>query len=76
MIYDLSQLVKAELARRKFPQKVFYGPERTTRDGQAPAIVFERDRETPEPITAAPGHCSQSLKSFAVRNSSSRMVRV
>lgn len=55
MIYDVSQLVKADLARRKFPYRVFYGPERTTRDGQQPAIVFERDREADEAIEAAPG---------------------
>lgn len=55
MISELADRVRAYLDARKFPYQVHYGPERTTRKGFAPAIVFRRDRENGDPITAPTG---------------------
>ncbi len=56
MISELADRVRAELARHKFPVHVTYGPERAQRKGYTPAgIVFRRDRERGDAITAPTG---------------------
>ncbi len=56
MISELADRVRAELASRKFPLPVIYGPERAARKGYAPAgIVFRRDREQGDAIGPATG---------------------
>jgi hypothetical protein len=50
MIGDLALAVRAELRARKYPYPVEYGPERAQRDSFAAAVVFERDRESPDEV--------------------------
>lgn len=55
MIGHLAQAVRVDLAARKYPHTVVYGPERVGRDGFQLAIVFERDREAGDAIVAPAG---------------------
>jgi hypothetical protein len=50
MIYALARDIDARLTARKFPVRVVYGPERTTREGYAPVIVVERDRTASDTV--------------------------
>jgi hypothetical protein len=52
-IADLSDVVAQELAVRRYPYKVTYGPERTQRTGPgiAVGVVFERDRARGDAIS-------------------------
>lgn len=53
-IADLSDVVAQELAVRRFPYRVEYGPERAKRTGPgiAPGVVFERDLDRGDLIAA------------------------
>lgn len=55
MIGHLARAVGENLRRRKYPHPVVYGPERVGRGGFDLAIVFERDREAGDAITAPAG---------------------
>jgi hypothetical protein len=52
-VADLADVVGEELAARKFPYKVAYGPERVQRTGPGASltgVVFERDRQRGDTI--------------------------
>lgn len=55
MIADLARAVGADLASRKYPYRVVYGPERAARDGFQHAIVFRRDRSSPDEVAPPVG---------------------
>ncbi len=74
MIYDLAQVVKAQLRARKFPHPVTYGPERAQRDGFTIGVVFERDREEGDPIVAPTAGGARSPESPYNRQVSGRVT--
>lgn len=55
MIGHLARAVAADLRRRKFPHPVRYSPERAGRGSFDHAILFARDREAGDKITAPAG---------------------
>ncbi len=55
MIHDLAGAVAALMRAKKYPHPVIAGPERAVRDGNEMAIVFERDVEAGDAITAPMG---------------------
>lgn len=55
MINEVCDRVRVELAARFFPYAVVYGPERLKRDGFQGGIIFERDRQAGDEITAPQG---------------------
>lgn len=54
VVADLADVVDQELAVRRYPYRVAYGPERAQRIGPgiAPGVVFERDRARGDVISA------------------------
>jgi len=52
MLYEISKEIAAELQLKKCPYAVVYGPERLPVSMTTPRIVIERDRQSPEQISA------------------------
>lgn len=67
MIYGMTQWVADNLAARKFPIRVEYGPKQTLREPGHTVIVVDRDRGASETVTAAPGTRQNPKKVLARR---------
>lgn len=72
MIYEMARDVAADLAARKYPVAVSYGPERVTRDGYPQGvIVVERDRDGSDAVTPPKGQVNnpryKGVRTLAVK---------